>query len=309
MTAPGPEAPAPDGGPGRGADPVREWPTDVHVHMQPWDMMRPAARAAIEKSRDDLPFLESLRRDATAFVAHHDAMRIGRAGVVNYVAPDVMGFHPDVNEWAAEFRFKAGGRVIAFGGIHPPSCGHVRGEMKRLLDRLRLDAIKIHPPHQELAPDAYRTGACADLAEVYGICQERGVPIMFHTGTSVFPGARSRLGEPLILDDVAIDFPKLKIIMAHGGRPLWADQAFFLLRRHPNMWMDLSGIPPKKVLEAFPRIEEVAGRVLWGTDWPSPGVRGMRQNLDDFLALPIGEDAKRKITRDNALELFPPKTS
>src|SRR5207237_290224 len=159
----------------------------------------------------------------------------------------------------------------------------VRAEMRRLLDDLRLDAIKIHPPHQELAPDAYRNGACPALAFVYEACQERGTPVMFHTGTSVFPGARSRLGEPMLIDDVAVDFPDLRIILAHAGRPLWADQAFFLARRHPNVRLDLSGIPPKKLLLALPRLEEIADKVLWGTDWPSHGVRSMRQNLDDFL--------------------------
>jgi hypothetical protein len=289
----------------RASDPVREWPTDVHVHVQPWWMMRPAARAAIERGRGDLELLGRIQGDPAAFVAHLDAERIGRAAVINYVAPDVMGFGPEVNEWAAEYRDRAGGRVIAFGGIHPPACANVRGEMRRLLDRLHLDGIKIHPPHQEIAPDGYRSGACPGLATVYEFCAERGVPVMFHTGTSVFPGARSRLGEPLALDDVAVDYPALKVVMAHGGRPLWSEQAFFLVRRHRNIWMDLSGIPPKRLLDAFPRLEEVSDRVLFGTDWPSPGVRSMRQNLDDFLALPLSEDAKRRITRDNALDLFP----
>jgi predicted TIM-barrel fold metal-dependent hydrolase len=290
---------------GQVADPAREWPTDIHIHIQPWEMMKPAVLATIEKARDDLQLLRTLRSNPAAYVALLDENRIGRCGIINYVAPDIMGFAAEVNEWVADFRDRAGSRALAFGGIHPPACPSVRGEMRRLLDRLRVDAIKIHPPHQNLAPDAYRTGACPELATVYEFCHERGVPIMFHTGTSVFPGARSRHGDPMALDDVAVDYPGLKIIMAHAGRPLWYDEAFFLVRRHQNLWVDLSGIPPKKVLEVLPRIEEISHRVLWGSDWPSPGVRNMRKNLDDFLALPINEEAKRRITRDNALELFP----
>lgn len=294
--------------PAAAIDRAREWPTDIHVHIQPWEMMKSSARATIERSREDLPVIEKLRSDASAFVAFLDEQKIGRAGIINYVAPDIMGFSAEVNEWAASFRDRAGDRVIAFGGIHPPACASVRGEMRLILDRLRLDAIKIHPPHQDLPPDGYRTGTCPELRTVYEFCQERGVPVMFHTGTSVFQGARSRLGDPLMLDDVAVDFPGLKIIMAHGGRPLWSEAAFFLLRRHRNVWLDISGIPPKRLLDSFPRIEEVRERVLFGTDWPSPGVRSIRQNLDDFLALPISEDAKRLITRDNALTLFPVRT-
>jgi uncharacterized protein len=290
-------------------NPALDWPTDIHVHIQPWDMMKPSARALIERSRQDLPVIERLRADPAALLSYLDEQRIGRVGIINYVAPDIMGFSAEVNEWAAAFRDRVGPRVIAFGGIHPPACASVRGEMRRILDRLRLDAVKIHPPHQDLPPDGYRTGVCPDLRTVYEFCQDRGVPVMFHTGTSVFPGARSRLGDPLYLDDVAVDFPGLKIIMAHGGRPLWSDSAFFLLRRHPNVWLDLSGIPPKRLLESFPRIEEVRERVLFGTDWPSPGVRSIRQNLDEFLSLPISDDSKRLITCNNALVLFPVRRS
>ena len=64
------------------------------------------------------------------------------------------------------------------------------------------------------------------------------------------------------LDDVAVDFPDLRIIMAHGGRPLWMDEAFFVLRRHKNVWLELSGIPPKKLLDYFPRVTELGDRVL-----------------------------------------------
>jgi hypothetical protein len=93
--------------------------------------------------------------------------------------------------------------------------------------------------------------------------------------------------------------------MAHGGRPLWMDEAFFVLRRHRNVYLELSGIPPKKLLDYFPRLEDVRERVIWGTDWPSPGVKDMRLNLDQFLALPLAEDTKTLITRTTPLKLMP----
>ncbi|MCH7685051.1 MAG: amidohydrolase family protein, partial [Gemmatimonadetes bacterium] len=118
-------------------------------------------------------------------------------------------------------------------------------------------------------------------------------------------GARCKYGRPMEIDDVAIDFPDLTIVMAHGGRPLWMDEAFFVLRRHKNVHLELSGIPPKRLLQYFPRIEEIADRVVWGTDWPSPGVNDLRRNLDQFLALPLPDDVKDKITRTNPLALIP----
>jgi uncharacterized protein len=82
-------------------------------------------------------------------------------------------------------------------------------------------------------------------------------------------------------------------------------EAFFLVRRHKNMHMDISGIPPQKLLEYFPRIEGIADKVLWGTDWPSPGVREISDNVAKFNALSLREDVKRKILHDNAARLFP----
>ena len=280
-------------------------PTDVHIHIQPREMMHPHALRTLDMGRGDPDVVAAVMDDPGALVAHLDREGIGRVGVINYVAPGVMGFTAEVNAWAARYRKGAGGRVIAFGGIHPPACKDVRAEMRQIIDELRLDGLKLHPPHQELAPDAYRTGACPELATIYGMCQEAGLPVMFHTGTSIFPGARSRLGDPLALDDVAVDFPELRIIMAHGGRPFWHEQAFFLLRRHPNIRMDISGIPPQRLLTWFPRIEEVSSKVLFGTDWPSPGVRTIRTNLDAVQALPLSEQALDRIFRTNALELFP----
>src|SRR2546421_3396934 len=61
--------------------------------------------------------------------------------------------------------------------------------------------------------------------------------------------SRSKYGNPMELDDVAIDFPDLRIVMAHGGRPLYMEEAFFVLRRHRGMWLDVSGIPPARLLD------------------------------------------------------------
>src|SRR5260370_21059092 len=109
---------------------------------------------------------------------------------------------------------------------------------------------------------------------------------MVHTGTSIFPGARSKYGNPMELDDIAIDFPDLRIVMAHGGRPLYMEEAFFILRRHRQVWLDLSGIPPPPLLEYFPRLAHVADRALWGTDRPRPGAKGLPPNIAQFPTPP-----------------------
>jgi predicted TIM-barrel fold metal-dependent hydrolase len=82
-------------------------------------------------------------------------------------------------------------------------------------------------------------------------------------------------------------------------------QAFFVLRRHRNVYLEVSGIPPGKLLEYFPRLEELADKTLWGTDWPSPGVRDLKENLDQFRALPLKPATQQRILSDNSLALFP----
>jgi uncharacterized protein len=103
---------------------------------------------------------------------------------------------------------------------------------------------------------------------------------------------------------VAVDFPKLKIILAHGGRPLWMQTAFFLLRRHPDVFLDISGIPPKSLLKYFPRLDEVADKTLFGTDWPGPGVPEVKENLEAFRALPINGKIQQQILSKIALSIW-----
>jgi predicted TIM-barrel fold metal-dependent hydrolase len=86
---------------------------------------------------------------------------------------------------------------------------------------------------------------------------------------------------------------------------MWTEAAWFLLRRFPRFHLDLSGIPPSRILEWFPRLEEISDRVLFGTDWPSPGVPPIARNLADVRALPLPPATIEKIVSSNALRVFP----
>lgn len=273
---------------------------DAHIHVQPWEMVKPEVLAMIDdashaNAKEVLSSPENLLR-------HLDAEGVERACCINYVSPDVMGFTREVNDWIANFTRDHRDRLVAVGSVNPLHELNVRDEIRRVLD-LGIGLIKIHPPHQLFSPNAYR-GELWQLSEIYRECEERGVPVMFHTGTSVFPKARNVFADPMPVDDVAIDFPRLNIILAHAGRPLYGETALFLARRHPNVNLDISGIPPKSLLKYFPRVATVADKVLWGTDWPSPGVVSMRRNVEEFLALGLGGAVEGKILWENAARLF-----
>jgi len=70
------------------------------------------------------------------------------------------------------------------------------------------------------------------------------------------------------------------------------------------VFLEISGIPPVRLLEYFPRLEEIAHKTVWGTDWPSPGITSMRQNVDRFLELPLSDEARQAILHDNAERAF-----
>lgn len=276
---------------------------DAHVHVQPHDELLPRAREAILAGRADLAAIDRAIASPEGLLRVMDAEGIERACLINYVAPDVMGLTDRVNPWIARYVEGHRDRLVPVGGLHPRHERDVPGAMRRLVDGHGIGAFKLHPPHMELAANAYRFDLPA-LADVYRIAGEAGIPVLIHTGTSVFPGARNVYADPMACDDVAVDFPATSLILCHAGRPLWYETAFFLARRHPNVHLDLSGIPPGKLPTALPRLGEISGKLLWGSDWPSMGVTSMRRNVELFLALPLADDVKRAILFENAARLF-----
>jgi predicted TIM-barrel fold metal-dependent hydrolase len=277
--------------------------TDAHIHVQPWWELKPEVLEVIRRGRADLDEIEKINRSPTHLLRRLDADGNERAVLVNYPSPDLMGFTSRVNQYVAEYCAAAPDRLLAMGGVHPRFTDDAAAEVRRAAD-MGVRALKLHPPHMAVEPNAYLHGLDA-LRALYEEAQRLKLPVMIHTGTSIFPGARSRTGEPMPIDDVAVDFPDLTIILAHGGRPLWMEQAFFLVRRFPRVYMDVSSIPPRSILRYWPRLAEVADKVLYGSDWPAPGVKSMAENLRGFRELGLPPEAEAKILDGNARKLFP----
>ena len=276
---------------------------DAHVHVQPWRMMKPAIVERMKQNRKDMDIILKVMDSSSEFLKHMDSEDVEAAALINYVSPHIMGFTDEVNEFISDFCKKNPKRLIAFGSINPTINTGQESRIDELIGKLNIRGIKIHPSHQTVYPNDHLNGN-ESLAYLYKRCEAEGIPVMFHTGTSIFVGARNRYADPIYVDDVAVDFPRLKIILAHGGRPLWMDTCMFLVRRFSNVMIDVSSIPPSKVLEYFPRLEDIADRTLFGTDWPAPMVPGMRANFQQFSKLSLSEEAFEKITRLNAIKLF-----
>ncbi len=275
--------------------------TDCHVHINPLDQMRPDALRLLERVD---PANARYLRDPSAFLEYLDRAGVERAVLVNYVAPEVIGYTEATNEFVSDYVRADPERLIACGGIRPDHPDPER-EVTRLVEKLGVRALKLHPPHQLFRPNAYVDGQLEGLRTLYATAARFRIPVIFHTGTSVFPRARNRFADPLFVEDVALDFPDLTIVLAHGGRPIWTDTAVFLARRFPNVWLEVSGVPPARLLDYFPQLGRVFEKTLFGTDWPGPGVRDIRANLEAFRALPLEAAAVRRILEENPLRVFP----
>jgi len=188
------------------------------------------------------------------------------------------------------------GRLIPFASINPYIENDLAAELERVVQEWGFRGVKLYPVYQYHYVNEPR------MYPLYAKAQELGLPVLVHTGSSVFKGARIKYGDPLHLDDVAIDFPNLTIIMAHSGRPFWYEQAFWMARRHDNVYMEVSGLPGKKLLEYFPRLEKLAHKVIYGSDWP--GNPDLRRNVEAIRGLPISEEAKWLILYGNAARIL-----
>lgn len=268
---------------------------DAHVHVNRFDLMRPAALEVI-RSNPTFPAMERFMRDPDAFLAHLDAEGVAQAWLVNYCAQAVMGYGREVNAWVAEYVQADPGRLVAVGGYEPS-----HGDGAKAADRLRdlgAKAVKLHAVHQRLRADDER------LRPLLARLEELRMPVILHTGTSRFPGADNAYADPSPAAAVCARHPELPVILAHGGRPDRTREALAVLAQHPNAWLEVSSCPPRRLRDYFGDLEALASRTLWGSDWPGPGVPGMGANVEAFLALGLTERANRLVLHDNAAALL-----
>lgn len=165
------------------------------------------------------------------------------------------------------------------------------------VEELGMKGFKLLPSYQHYFPND------PSFFPFYDYVQTRGLPVMFHTGSSIFRGTRIKYADPLLLDDVADEFPELTIIMEHGGRPFWYDRAAWMISRHRNVHIGIAGIATLHLPRYFPNLEQYADRFLFGSDWPAIplDVKGL---ISRVLALPYSDDTKTAILHGNAERLL-----
>jgi predicted TIM-barrel fold metal-dependent hydrolase len=171
------------------------------------------------------------------------------------------------------------------------------GELKRQI-YLGAVGLKLHPVHGTFPPNDRM------LYPAYAFCEDENFPIVYHCGTSVFPGATNRYADPALIEDVARDFPDLTIILAHGGRGWWYDAAAFITLMRPNVYIEISGLPPKKLPDYYKNfdLERLARKMIFGTDWP--GVPGPKANAQAVADLGLEPETLASVLHENASRIY-----
>ena len=217
------------------------------------------------------------------------ALTTGQPRIPNGEVIEAAQRHPDV--------------LIPFASVDPRRGADGLAEVRDLISTGLVRGFKFHPNLQRFRandPVAY---------PIYEAISEAGLVALFHTGhTGVgagLPGGggvRLRLGHPMDIDDVAVDFPGLPIVMAHPGFP-WQDEAISVALHKPQVSIDLSGwsphlLPPELLRHAGRRLRD---QILFGSDYPliSP-----ERWLAEFAELEIEPEARYRILRDNAARLL-----
>ncbi|MFD9888504.1 amidohydrolase family protein [Amycolatopsis sp. NPDC059027] len=226
------------------------------------------------------------------------------AAVVFTVDAEHATGHPRIaNEEVARSCAEHPDVLIPFASVDPWKGKAGAREARRLVTEHGVRGFKFHPSIQGFAPNdpvAY---------PLYEVIEELGVPALFHSGQTGIGagvpgggGIRLKYSNPMLVDDVAVDFPELRIILAHPSFP-WQDEALAVATHKPYVHIDLSGwspkyFPPQLVRYANSLLQD---KVLFGSDYP---VLTPDRWLADFAELDIKPEVRPKILKTNAARLL-----
>jgi predicted TIM-barrel fold metal-dependent hydrolase len=276
---------------------------DVHTHAEvsedgqhyslPDNLME-ASAAYFSADQDRAPSLDAMaayyrERTMAAVVFTVDAEHnLGHPPIANEEVAAAAKRHPDV--------------LIPFASVDPhrPDAA---ARAERLISDHGVRGFKFHPTLQGFSPNDRLAYPILDVLAA------AGVPALFHSGQSGIGaglpgggGLRLKYSNPMLLDDVAADFPTLTIIIAHPSYP-WQDEALAVAVHKANVHIDLSGWSPKYFPPQLVRYANtmLKHKVLFGSDFP---VITPDRWLKDFAALDIKDDVRPLILRDNAIRVL-----
>ena len=274
---------------------------DVHTHAEVArtgeDGLKPEWREAAARhfrggglpTADDVAAYYRARNMAAVIFSVDAETRTGARGPRNEEVAEAAAANPDV--------------LIPFASVDPGKGVLAVAEARRLIRDHGVRGFKFHPNLQAFYPNDKA------VYPLYEVIAEAGLPALFHTGHSGIGsglpgggGIRLKYANPMFVDDVAVDFPELKIVLAHPSFP-WQDEALAVAVHKPQVYIDLSGwspryFPPQLVQYANTLLRD---RVLFGSDYPmiEPG-----RWLADFEQADFRDEVRPLILKQNAIRLL-----
>lgn len=251
------------------------------------------------------PIFESLRRwtrkdgsipegelPVSTTIAAMDHGKVDKSLISAWVAPrNVMISNDEV----AGFVKQAPDRFVGVGSVDISKPMQAVAEVRRCVEELGFVAIRVLPWLWELPPTDRR------FYPVYVACAELGIPFctqIGHTG----PLMSSEVGRPIYLDQVALDFPELKIVGGHIGYP-WTEEAIAVATKHENVFIDTSAYTIKRYPDRLVEFMQTNGKhkVLFGTNYPMimPG-----KALDGLEALGLSDEVQALFLAGNAQRVY-----
>jgi len=272
---------------------------DVHVHPPgPHGESLLSSEAARKYFKAEKP-LESVDEMAEYYA------KIDVFGVVFAIDNEsVSGFPPPSNDYIADIQKKYPKQFMSFGSVDPWKGRAAVREISRCAEELGMRGLKFMPNTQEFFPNERR------FYPIWEEAQKQDLIVLIHSGTTGVGagmpgggGVKLKYSRPIpYIDDVAADFPEMRIIMAHPAWP-WQEEQLAMLVHKPNVYMDLSGWSPKYFQPSLVQYANtlIQDKVLFGSDWP---VLSPERWLRDFESAGFNDNVREKILLTNAARLL-----
>ena len=253
---------------------------DVHTHVGEYpghigEQFAAEARAAWR----DVPLGGSLADHYAGALADAD-----HAVVLAFNAPAAGFVVP--NDYVSAYVARDPARLIGFGSVDPASVSAI-DELERMKDDLGLVGCKLGPIYQNVDPLG------PDFLRVCEALQRLGLPMLIHQGTTFSRAGSLLQARPILIDEIALRYPRLKIVIAHVGHP-WFDEAIAVVRRHPYVYADISALVGRRWLLYQALVSAIEYRVehklLFGSDFPFFSARQTIDGLRSVTGTAFGPD-------------------
>jgi predicted TIM-barrel fold metal-dependent hydrolase len=201
-------------------------------------------------------------------VEHMDAANVDRALIMALASVPLDGYDPTLGEYVAGLCDTYPDRFVGFYSANPTGGDEEAERLRAAVTDLGLQGLKMLPSYNGVPLNDAR------IRPLYAAAEELGVPVLLHTGWSPFPGGRTLANDhPLQLEDVLVEFPRLRAIVGHCGFT-WSEHVLMLLAAHPDIGADLAYWGPTQPLWRAAQTLSMAkhlgvlDRLFWGTDYP-----------------------------------------